>query len=273
MITEKLSGAGKRFTDLLKRKKRVIAVALIVLLTAFVCALVVWGLFSVQHVRKIVVKGSEHYTDEQIVAASEIAYGEPLFSLDTDTVEKNILENAPYVKEVRVTRTFFSRVVVRVKEDTAKYYIRIADDAKDVYVLSDDLRVIDYKNTDEGLERTGLIFLELPSLKRCNMCRYVEYGEEGKNDYVKELLEYYEKSSFAQAITDIGLASRFDDTYIVLYGKCKIIFGGINDVERKLELVRSTLETHGLDNLSVGYTVINASDPSRITVSHPESID
>ena len=46
-----------------------------------------------------------------------------------------------------------------------------------------------------------------------------------------------------------------------------------SSLEKKLELVKRTLETHGLDNLSVGYTEINVSDPSEIVVSHPESID
>ena len=273
MITDKLVGIGKKITALLKKKKRAIAVGLIIVFTALVCALAVWGLFSVQHVRKIVIKGDSPYSTEELVLASGLEYGELLYSVDTDEIENNVLENAPYIREVKIRRAFFSRIVINVKSDTAKYCIKISENSKDRYILSDSLRVIDYKSTDDGLSGSGLVFLELPELRRCNMCQYVEYGEEGKNGYVKEMLDYFNGSSYADAITDIGLSSRFDDTYIVLYGKCKIIFGGINDIERKLELVRLTLEEHGLENLQIGYTKINASDPSNIVVSHPESLD
>ena len=273
MITEKFFAALRKLSELLERNKRLLGASFIVILTALVSALCVWGLFSVQHIRRIVVKGESHYSDEQIVNASRLEYGELLYSVDTDEIEKNILEGAPYVRQVSVKRRFFSRVVIKLESDSAKYYIKISDSSKDCYILSEDLRVIDYRNSDDGLAESGLIFLELPHLRRCNMCQYVEYGEEGKTAYVKEMLEYFNGSSFAKALTDIGLSSRFDDVYIVLYGKCKIFFGGTNDIEKKLELVKRTLETHGLDNLSVGYTEINVSDPSEIVVSHPESID
>ena len=105
------------------------------------------------------------------------------------------------------------------------------------------------------------------------MCQPVEYGEEGKNEYVKEMLEYFNNSSFASSITDIGLSSRFDDVYIVLSGKCKIVLGGTNDIGHKLGLARRTLEEHGLDKLSVGYTKIDVSVGSNPVISHPESLD
>ena len=273
MIIEKFFEALRKLSDLMKRKKRLLGASFIVILTALVSALCVWGLFSVQHIRRIVVKGESHYTEEQIVEASRLEYGELLYSVDTEDIENNILENAPYVKRVSVKRRFFSRVVIKLEEDSAKYYIKISDDAKDCYILSDDLRVIDYKNSEDAELSSDIVFLKLPHIKRCNMCQYVEYGEEEKNAYVNEMLEYFNNSSFASAITDIGLSSRFDDVYIVLYGKCKIIFGGVNDIEKKLKIVKSTLETYGLDKLSLGYTEINVSDPSEVGVRHPESID
>lgn len=273
MITDKIFGAFNKCSELLKRKKRLLAVILLSLVTLLVGVLCVWGMFSVQHVRRIIVKGESHYTDEEIVAASLVEYGELLYSLNTEEIEKNILENAPYVKDVKVKRRFFSRVVIKLKADSAKYYIKISDEAKDLYILSEDLRVIDYRASEERISSEELVYLELPHIRRCNMCQYVEYGEETKNAYVKEMLEYFNNSSYASAITDIGLSSRFDDVYIVLYGKCKIIFGGTNDIEKKLDLVKRTLEAHGLDNLSVGYTKINISDPSNIVVSHPEALD
>ena len=100
MITEKISTLGRKFVFWLKRKKRAIATALIVILTLLVCALVFWGAFSVQHVRKIKIKGNGHYTDEQIISASGIEYGSLLYSLDIEKTEKEILEKLPYVKNV-----------------------------------------------------------------------------------------------------------------------------------------------------------------------------
>ena len=273
MITDKIFGVFNKCSELLKSKKRFLAVVFIALVTLLVGVLCVWGLFSVQHVRKIIVKGESNYTDEEIVTASCLEYGELLYSVDTEEIEGNILKNAPYVRRVSVKRRFFSRIVIKLEADSAKYYIKMSDEAKDFYILSGDLRVIDYTTTDDGLSEKGLVYLELPHIKRCNMCQFVEYGEKGKNEYVKEMLEYFNNTSFADAITDIGLSSRFDDVYIVIYGKCKIIFGGTNDIEKKLELVKRTLEEHGLDKLSVGFTKIDVSVGSNPVISHPESLD
>lgn len=272
MILEKLDSIGKGIANFVKCRYRAIAAVVIIVLTAVLVALCIWGLFSIQHVRKIVIKGEcAQYTEEMLISMSGIEYGQLLFSTDTDEVEKTLLERAPYLSEVKVSCRFFSKIVIEIKADTPKYYIRIADTSKEVYLLSEEMRVIDFLSSDEGLREAGVVYLELPYLKTCNLGQYIEYGEPEKCEYVKELLDYYNSCEFAPAITAIGLESRFDNAYIIFYGKCKIFLGGTANAQSKLERAYSRLVEYSGESIN-GYMIVNVSGSDDI-VSFPEKLD
>ncbi|MFI3254733.1 MAG: FtsQ-type POTRA domain-containing protein [Eubacteriales bacterium] len=53
-------------------------------------------------VEMIVVEGNSHYTDEEIIAATNIRLGENLFSIKQDEISKNITYVLPYVQSVEI---------------------------------------------------------------------------------------------------------------------------------------------------------------------------
>ncbi len=277
MILKKLS---KLWQKIISVNKRRLAVGLVVVLTVVLAVLTLWGLFDFQHAHIIKVYGESPYTDEEIIAASEIERGQLLFSIDPAKAEENILKgkNAkPYIREVRVTRWFFSFVSIKVVADTPKYYIQISKSTEEYYLLSEDLRVLDCLYSKEGLEEKGLVYLELPELKTCNMGQVVEYGEEGKNDFVRETIDYLELQEYGEMITAIGLPSRFEGAYITFYGRCRILLGKPekpDGLELKIERARKHIDSIvGNGGIDVGYIEVDVSREGETLVSYPENLE
>ncbi len=267
-ILKKLQELWQRIRSVSKRS---LAVGFTVAVTLLLAALTLWGLFDFQHIYFIRVHGDSPYTEEEIIEAAGIERGQLLFSLDIDEAEKNILKNKPYIREVRVTRWFFSFVNIKVKSDKAKYYIQISKNTEEYYLLSEDLRVIDCRYSKEGFSEAGLVKLELPELKTCNMGQPVEYGEEGKNEFVREIMDYLGRQEYADMITEIGLPGRFDGAYITFYGRCRIILGKPDDIELKIDRARAYIESLSGSGY-IGYLTVDVSGKDAV-ISYPENLD
>ncbi len=268
-ILKKLSELWQKIRSVSKRS---IAVGFTVAVTLLLAALTLWGLFDFQHAHFIRVHGDSPYTDDEIIEAGGIERGQLLFSTDTDEVEKNILKNKPYIREVRVTRWFFSFLNIEVVADKAKYYIQISDTTEEYYLLSEELRVIDCRYSTEGFADAGLIRIELPELKTCNMGQTVEYGEEGKNEFVQEILDYLNRQEYADMITEIGLPGRFDGAYITFYGRLRIMLGKPDDIELKIERARRHIDSLS-QNGYIGYMIVDVSRDKETLVTYPENLD
>ncbi len=268
-ILEKLTELWQKIRSV---SKRGLAVGFTVAVTLLLVALTLWGLFDFQHAYFIRVHGDSPYTDDEIIEAAGIERGQLLFSTDPEQAEKNILKNKPYIREVRVTRWFFSFLNIKVVADKAKYYLQISKSTEEYYLLSEDLRVIDCRYSKEGFDELGLVRLELPELKTCNMGQPVEYGDEGKNEFVREIMDYLARQEYSDMITEIGLPGRFDGAYLTFYGRCRIILGKPDDIELKLERAQRHIDTIAQGG-HVGYLIVDVSREGETLVTYPEALD
>lgn len=269
MILKKLSELWQKIIAL---KPRRLAIWLVVALSAFAAVFVFRGLFDIQRVVWIGVNGESPYSDEEIVAASEVEYGQQLFSLEPEKIEQNILKSKPYIREVRVSRWFFCYLRINVVADSPKYYIQISESTEEYYLLSEDLRVLDCRYSKESLEEAGLVFLELPDLKTCNMGQIIEYGEEGKNEFVLDIINYLNSQEYGNMITAIGLPGRFDGAYVTFYGRCRILLGKPTDIELKMDRARKHIDVLS-GNGNIGFLEIDVSRDGETLISYPEKLD
>ena len=265
----------KKFSELkarfVKIKRRQIAATVMVALTALLVVLAVFEFFWLIRVTNIVVKGESPYTNEKIIDLSDVEIGDYSYSFDKEDIEAKILNAAPYLREVRVYR-IFTRLVIDVKADVAKYYLRISDKTNEYYILSDDLRVLECSSNIASIKEKELIYLELPHLAICSVGRFIEYDEPEKCGYVKENLDYFSSKEYKNAITAIGLSSRFDDCYVDFYGKCRVIFGKPENIEMKIKKATYILANFSEDE-SVRYLIIDVSNPDKAIYSMPEALD
>jgi len=276
MQIKKLSQLKEKVMSI-KLERRKTATVVMVVLTVLLFVAAVWGLFSVQHIKKVVIKGDHPYRVSEIMNAAEIDYDEFLFSKDPDEIESKILEKLPYIREVKVTRLWFSKIVIKVESDKDHYYMKLTENSNDCFILSKDLRVINYKSSVDSLKDSSLVYIELPYLdiETCVLGKTVEYGQADKNKYVKEMLDYFYGQEYAEAITAIGLKSKFEGAYIDFYGKCRIIFGkpDIKNIDNQMRLAYEILEERHIDGDYIGFIKIDVSDGTRAIVSEPDSFD
>jgi len=276
MQIKKLSQLREKVKSI-KLERRKAATVVMIVLTVLLFVAAVWGLFLVQRIKTVKIKGESPYSLNEITDAAEIEYDEFLFSLDPDEAETKILEKLPYIREVKVTRYWFSRVVIKVASDEPYYYIKIKETATDCFILSKDLRVIDHKSSIASLEGSGLIFLELPykDIYTCDMGKKIEFHPDSDVSYVNEFLEYFHSRDYAPAITAIGLKSRFEGGYVDFYGKCRIIFGkpDIKNIGNQMKMAYGILEERHVDGDYIGFMKIDVSNGKTAFVSEPESLD
>jgi cell division protein FtsQ len=85
----------------------------------FVLIVIVSGYVLLQspifEVHRVLVRGNEYISEEQIISAANIGIGENIFKVDLNTAKAN-LKLISMVKEVRLDRSFPSSVVINVLE-------------------------------------------------------------------------------------------------------------------------------------------------------------
>lgn len=245
-IIEDLKGKAKNIS------RRKLATGFVVVLTVLLVILAVSGIFSIQNVNKIEIRGESIYSDEELISASGVNYGEPLFSVNTKEVEKKIQADKPYLREVRVTRRFFSRLVIEVVCDTPKYYVGLSGSTDGVYLLSDEMRVLDYVSRAEA-KKTSAVYLELPEIDSCTVNHAVKLVDPEKTQYVYELIDHFESQDYADKISAIGLKSQFDGIYIEFSRKCRIVLGDSQNIDKKMleaeRIINSEIERQGIDRI------------------------
>ena len=67
-----------------------------------------------------------------------------------------------------------------------------------------------------------------------------------KCEYVKEILDYFSSDEYKDTITAIGLSSRFDNCYVDFYGKCRVVFGKPENIEKKVKKATEILQIFSL---------------------------
>ena len=86
-------------------------------------ALIVLFIFTTFRVTEIEVKGASNYTRQEIIQASRIEEGDPLFFLNRLKSASYIFSKLPYIDEVSITTRFPGSVTIQVKETTILAYV------------------------------------------------------------------------------------------------------------------------------------------------------
>lgn len=244
--------------------RRRAAIITIAVCSALLVLFAVFDVFSIQHVRWIIVKGESPYTNDEIIAASGIEEGKLLYSIDKKETERKILEGAPYISKAKIVRAF-GAVFIKVTADKPKYYTEVSGE---YFILSEDLRVLERRLTKGDAE--NLTKLILPELSTVVVGRHAEYGVSGKNDYVLETLEFFSSVYEGEKLTEVGLSGRFDGVYAIFGDRIKIIFGSVENLDEKVARVKENFDKSQLSDEKV---VINVTNKDKMTVRKVENFD
>lgn len=98
------------------RSKLTTALTYIMIVFAFIALMVTLSLtvfFKIETI-KVTADGAKYYTEEKVTALSGIEKGQNIFSVDTETIEKNIENTMPYIENCEIKREFPAGINIKI---------------------------------------------------------------------------------------------------------------------------------------------------------------
>lgn len=249
-----------------KRKRSLIIAIPITFILICVIAFILFGFFSEYFVIKnITVSGLLEDSYEQIISDSGIKTDSKIYTVNTKKAEKSILDSHSNIATVSVKKIFPADISITVTYETPKYFIKVAGE---YFTLSESLRVLGRTSSRRNCEEAGLVYIEVPNVKRCVTGESLKFfGDE--RDYVKEFLSAFSESSFSSDIDRIYIKGKFDIS-LVKIDKYRIELGDYKDESLKLKMAEKVLDAGNYRDMSG--VVLDVSDVSEVSVQVDKSL-
>ena len=238
---------------------------LLVSVTAFMALVALISLFFVIRsflpVREFELSGVTQYEKSMLVSASGIRPGDKIYSLDLESAEKNILAQLPYIQSVTIERSLSGKIVFRVEERRAVWYMELSGD---YYALDTELMVIEETSKSDKFVNGSATYLVLPNLQTL-ICGEVPKFGDSDVEVVKtlELISAVQSDPLKSRITSLDVESRFN-VYLTIDGIYDVYIGDMSNVSEKLMVIRELLNSGDLDEFSGAS--IDVSDPESMVV-------
>lgn len=217
-------------------------VLFLMVLVFLVCAYFVGRRFLT--VKSYSVSGVSEYDLQEIVSASGVRRGSRLYLLDRKEIEEKILEECPYISEVKVRPKFPNRLHFEVEGNVAHWYIDVAGS---YYELDGNLNVLARVSEPKGAAR-----LILPNLKSVLVGELPVFGEsETEVKKTLELVSILRESPLASRLSMADLSDR-TDIVIEIDGAYTVYLGDPLDFASKLRQVEAVLEKDTVKNAGAG---------------------
>lgn len=197
---------------------------------------ILFGMGVFFRVQVIEVVGAETYTDEQIIEASGVAYGDNLFFINRISASSRIFSNLPFVKEASIERVLPNKLVVTVSESCAAAY---ADWNDQHWMMTASCK---YLGTGDGATLSGLIRilnLEIVDPKAGEQVT-VNVSDSIKLSYLETLLRAFEEADMIGDVDDLDLSNPANPTFRYL-GRFTVKMGPNENTDYKLRMLMSAV--------------------------------
>jgi len=238
-----------RWSDLMgvQQKKKGLLLILILLLALTGMVLIGTEIFQI---KEITVLGNAKISYNDIVNRSGIIYGDNIFKLDVDLVEKRI-ETDPYLDVISIVRKYPDQVVITVREREAAAIIPYLNS---YFIIDKEGYILEIKS------EPGLI--EYPIVQGISISSFVvgkkiAVIEEYQLTALQRILDSVYELGLQDQISDIRLEN-VDDIYMVLNTGIQVRIGQAIDIEKKLIWLTSEEVQETLDGVLGGVLDVSA---------------
>lgn len=209
------------------RRKKLIGRGIIIIVPVMVVSLAVFGvsklLGAIFAVSDIYATGSVYYDKEEIAEASGIKKGDNLIFLDTQTAEKKICCELPYVESAKVIKSMPNSV--KIETQIAKPRASLLNNGE-YFLINKDFKILEKKSeqTPEIIDVTGAKF----SVSEENE---IIFEDKDDKKIIDEALNSFETNSlYGLRQLDISDKNNITANYA---GRVTINFGGKRDLDYK----------------------------------------
>ena len=253
------SWGGRGYTPLWPWKACFFALLGLISSAALLTVMLLLG--NLWRVTSVKVEGNVQYDAEILAEATGINEGDGMIIFDRGTVRENLESDYPLIRSVKIRRKLNGVVVVKVREETDLYY---TCHHNNYYIIAaKDLEVLGVSSYGVEYKEYGAMYLGLPEEARVRVGEKITFAYlpyepvsapeelatfeivtgEAKEEYayVWEFVSAVKgNNALSGRVTGMELGDRYD-LYLVFDGHVKIRFGGMKDLDKKLDLAVTIL--------------------------------
>lgn len=181
-------------------------------------------------IETVTVEGTSRYSDEEIIAAFGVDYGENLYSFDADELEQVLVAELPYINSVIIERDLPSTVILHIEEKEPSMYVELSGEQ---YLLTDDMHILEY--TDDPSKLAGILKLamEPETVSRCIVGEKLQFADNRTGDIIAEAYAFIKDAGLVKRVEYIDANNRFA-IYLGLDSKYEVYMGDIVEFDTKL---------------------------------------
>ena len=205
------------------KKKRFLKVLIILIIIGGFITLIL-----TTRVKNIYVKGNNLLTDQEIIELAGLENYPRLFKISSYSLKNKIKLNQ-YVKDVKITKSLFGKVTIKVEE----YNVLLKNDVDNTMYLSNfkklptDNQVVGIPSLINAVDEKILkAFLEKLDKIDKNILKKISEIEYAPNEYDKDLFLFYMNDGNYVYITTTRLnnINKYDEVLLELEGKKGILY-------------------------------------------------
>lgn len=212
--------------------------------------------FSINNINVI---GNEKVLLNKIILLSSIQNGENIFKISTKDAEKNI-STLPYIKSVEVNRKIPKEIIIKIEERKERIQIK---DISSFLILDEEGYILD----NVGKENKNLT--EIIGLN-------VKNKTSGENAFInneeKPKIELIMKSVGLDMLSKFKCIDMEDNTNIKIltFDDIEVVFGSINNVEYKLNMLSKVLRDIDEKKLNAKMILMNKGENPVVVLEDKE---
>lgn len=182
---------------------------------------------------EVIVTGAEQISEEQIIASSNLIYGENIFKINKSEVAKSI-KGFPEIESVKISRKPFSKIQISVTETYPHYIFKSTGG---YVVTNENAKVMRILESTEGVELPLILGIEAENAK---ISEKMSVQDTIKFDIIVENLNLLMEKGIINELSAIDFTD-LSSTEGYLKGGAKVIFGKLTDLDYKLSVLLAVL--------------------------------
>ena len=224
---------ARRKTEKNRRRSSGVLAKLAIMLA--VVAAVVFGVAIFFKVNTIEVQGNSVYSAQDVIAASDLAVGDNLLTVNKDTAAGNIMARLPYIESVSIGRSLPDTVVIQVREGQSAFAVN--SETNTVWLVSPQGKALERADTEmlEQYPQIMGVVLNSPTAGQP-----VTSLDQKKLDAAIAVLTGLEGTGILEHVAAINVEKEYD---IVLQyeDRYEIKLGGTDDLTYKIQYLTAIL--------------------------------
>lgn len=209
-----------------QKRRRVLLIKFILLLMAIslVTTLCLTVFFKVTDIS---VEGNGRYTAEELIMTSGLELGENLFMADSKRAKERIIQQYPYVADVKVQKKLPARILLVVTETKAACKVPVSDG---VLMIDSNGRILEKLSADDGSAVTQVMLCD--GMEN-DVGAYIFPEDNSMLELHQELMRLLEQYEVLQDITYLSYYDRYD-IRLMYAGRIEVKLGNQTNLEEKI---------------------------------------